>query len=926
MVVRSEDVINFVRKVLRVFLTLKDCRVGNSYHPERTGPSPRNTVSSNPKERPSPKTDCNPPTSEIPDPVPVDLQAILLYNNFKMPEKTSPLLVISYTLLVFFCTNVESGPMKRLSRMVREVYPAIETENEGNQVQVCIVGDVVYGMDETVPAEQPCLKCKCQPPGVQCETIQCVKRPGCRAIHKTNKCCPDYQCECEHNGKFYANGEKLETPPGGECKVCYCRGGEVQCAEVSCYIRNDCEGKSVPGTCCPKYDNCPPIDHLIPERSFVTTELILPKPSKDHYDTWTITGLPNVTQVSMDSNNDFPDENRIPDTHYHEATTSIIKSLEVEDLEKNSPKITIQEIIPERKEIPITAPPRVITEPQGTLIIEEAEDFLNHSTNCDKLLFLKKGEFVSEKDTSTPNSVITIIGAEGLQRGFEDSGEVHEVKIDHPYGEDNHTETTAGDTERTLESADSKDLNLLVLNTAASTHILSLVKRKNKPTTTEVPPLLTESINSADGLGAEVSSTVFSQDDQEIPSKISARIDDQQLTTTDTQKSLTTEGSGKVAATETSKEKTTPSTITPRDQHDIIAELNPAYPPLSEILSPNMDDTSQRFDVDEKEPAENQKTMPNNITHTDWLKGNTETLVNLRASLPEELLNQPAPTDYEDNENGTVVPDKTEIPTEIFVNTEVPSNTESSTETTTVHSEPTIDSKEDIVEVTEKVINSPSVETVRSVESVEEIGADSGEATTPKYSHAPILSDENASVESDTKRSEADDMVGAKEAPQPPDEGNIEKTTPHEAHMIDNVDESKKQTDVKITDVEIIDTTSLQKPSIEKTVSSTSTPGFLLKPDTPDTHLKIIKREYSEKDYRDDGGDSDEDGEEKMDEEIFKQLLEDTSTPKIPRQSFNKESGSRQSSSNTLAQLKLNDAISDPNIGLLLNFFSNDRQ
>ncbi|KAF2901986.1 hypothetical protein ILUMI_04196, partial [Ignelater luminosus] len=110
----------------------------------------------------------------------------------------------------------------------------------------CIVGDVVYGAEEPVPADQPCLKCKCQPPGVQCETTKCIKKPGCRAIHKSNKCCPEYQCECEHEGRLYANGERLETPPGGECRVCYCRGGEVQCAEVSCYIRTDCEESAVP--------------------------------------------------------------------------------------------------------------------------------------------------------------------------------------------------------------------------------------------------------------------------------------------------------------------------------------------------------------------------------------------------------------------------------------------------------------------------------------------------------------------------------------------------------------------------------------------------------------------------------------------------------------------------------------------------------
>lgn len=64
---------------------------------------------------------------------------------------------------------------------------------------VCIVGDVVYSLDEPVPAEQPCLRCRCQPPGVQCETTRCIKRPGCRTIHKPNQCCPDYQCGKQHH-------------------------------------------------------------------------------------------------------------------------------------------------------------------------------------------------------------------------------------------------------------------------------------------------------------------------------------------------------------------------------------------------------------------------------------------------------------------------------------------------------------------------------------------------------------------------------------------------------------------------------------------------------------------------------------------------------------------------------------------------------
>lgn len=67
--------------------------------------------------------------------------------------------------------------------------------------------------------------------------------------------------ECEKDGKTYGNGEKLvnsESP----CQVCYCQGGEFSCNNVTCYIRNDCEPKYIPGRCCPEYDNCPPLGKI----------------------------------------------------------------------------------------------------------------------------------------------------------------------------------------------------------------------------------------------------------------------------------------------------------------------------------------------------------------------------------------------------------------------------------------------------------------------------------------------------------------------------------------------------------------------------------------------------------------------------------------------------------------------------------------
>ncbi|KAL1450495.1 hypothetical protein WDU94_002858 [Cyamophila willieti] len=89
--------------------------------------------------------------------------------------------------------------------------------------------------------------------------IQCDIKPGCKTLQRPNQCCPDYQCDCVHNGKLYNNGQRLDstlTP----CQACYCRGGALMCTTLTCYTRDDCEGKVQPGSCCPSYDHCPPLD------------------------------------------------------------------------------------------------------------------------------------------------------------------------------------------------------------------------------------------------------------------------------------------------------------------------------------------------------------------------------------------------------------------------------------------------------------------------------------------------------------------------------------------------------------------------------------------------------------------------------------------------------------------------------------------
>ncbi len=53
-------------------------------------------------------------------------------------------------------------------------------------------------------------------------SVHCIKKVGCRAIQKSGQCCPDYQCECEKDGKIYGNGEKMNNNDS-PCQVCYCQ-------------------------------------------------------------------------------------------------------------------------------------------------------------------------------------------------------------------------------------------------------------------------------------------------------------------------------------------------------------------------------------------------------------------------------------------------------------------------------------------------------------------------------------------------------------------------------------------------------------------------------------------------------------------------------------------------------------------------------
>ncbi|KAK5645075.1 hypothetical protein RI129_006375 [Pyrocoelia pectoralis] len=615
---------------------------------------------------------------------------------------------INSVILQILQCIVLAGPARRSSRMIREVYPEIETEKlEANQAEVCIVGDVVYGAEEPVPADQPCLKCKCEPPGVQCETTRCIKKPGCKAIHKPNECCPEYQCECEHRGRMYANGERIETPAGGECKVCYCRGGELQCGEVSCYIRTDCEGRTVPGQCCPKYDHCPPrepifdrVPYTTPSTSESNIELFSPNSSFE-----------NQLTTSVNNLQDF-----------QTAPEIMLLGASVQTNVQDVQKITIQEIIPEIKEIPITGPPKreinLLTHGQvldGKVIDKLKDDISDTETESseiseiyhhpppilkigDQLLVLKKGELIPKKDISTPRPVITVIGAEGLQRGTEDSGETHEVVVqrnddskvnytESPILTDKIESVSLGATEGNV---DATTVSYLITTADVLNVTNPVLETSDVNTTVELIESLAERVKTLTDVEGTTNIALPVQQTYYNETTLSPANDAQSVTVQLGLSSVVTEVSLQLT------EASVPSTELSKQKHDDeLIEQNPEYPPIPDIMSPqNIDE--EHLDLDESQDT-NRSGHP---------------LINTNASLPTFLLEESAPSDLKPEEN------------------------------------------------TSKSIKSlvATTEIDRSKETVEDTSEESGELTTSPNSYpAPMLSVEDASIE--TIRNNSSELV-----------------------------------------------------------------------------------------------------------------------------------------------------------------------
>lgn len=72
--------------------------------------------------------------------------------------------------------------------------PNMTSIDAGSKEGSCALGDVVYLPGDEFPGSGPCERCRCARGGVRCARTRCEPRPGCKALHRPDHCCPTYQC------------------------------------------------------------------------------------------------------------------------------------------------------------------------------------------------------------------------------------------------------------------------------------------------------------------------------------------------------------------------------------------------------------------------------------------------------------------------------------------------------------------------------------------------------------------------------------------------------------------------------------------------------------------------------------------------------------------------------------------------------------
>lgn len=557
----------------------------------------------------------------------------------------------------------------------------------------------------------------------------------------------------------------------------------------------------------------------------------------------------------------------------------------------------------------------------------------------DKLLFLKKGELVPEKDTSTPAAVITIIGAEGLQRGFEDSGEVHETHLketdkqkeatdspDSVPSESTHIFSLVklnkkSEAEKTATEAVTEGLHVVPLEKAADdVDDTSIPQNSTITTTTEKSPVTEVTAENAGTIAPDLSATtekveslstittLLETTTEEIEIKTESLEND---TLVNSCENLTTE----VNIMEISS---TAAPILAEENKDepVVLEENPAYPPIPDIMVP--EEPEEPIDHVEQESAliknvtkedmqtttitpvakilpevleiRNNLTLPLNISHSEWLKEEAKndtagSLINLDAALPDAIIKEAVASDfdgvtasYHDNEESTTAIAEKPVAQVTAIDEQNPEATTifgSIVDQSVLPQNPVVLLADEPKTSNDGIVGLLNED--KSRESIEVISQDSGEATTKPTKHESLMSNENASV--DLATNDSPEQSGADILEIHPEDSESSKESENKSLKLNDVPKTNGKVVQKEADVEMFDPVSLSQASStgssNKHKEEAGGPAKAVEKRENSMDQQIFQQLDEELKSANTERIQSKEQEEKEAEEIFKQLLEE---------------------------------------------------
>lgn len=649
----------------------------------------------------------------------------------------------------------------------------------------------------------------------------------------------------------------------------------------------------------------------------------------------------SITTTSIYLN--VTNENEIETTPSYESEIGynkidILNGLNVENVstetqtkeksEETVPEITIREIIPEVKEIPITGPPKreiILTNIDDNIHNNDLLDSDTESSEIlesyqpppvlrigDKLLFLKKGEFVPEKDVSTPSPVITIIGAEGLQRGFEESLENHEFVINENLDKNN----SASDDDDVVGSEsviiEEKILPTKETNPKREINVRPKNTAPTKEHTSTKATLTDDNLTSIDIDNTTIDIAV------EIPTLPASFVEDASPSTnSELLKEYTTTESYILSLTESRLPTTKESFKEVEEYHE-----NPEYPPIPDAMnSPNNEEHTEHLEQIKQFPEavtitpkilqdilaiRSNKTIIN-ATNSEWLKSHKVVgLMNEAAILDDEILKQVAPSDYEFTTEET-----TEKTSQLEKKTEPDSVEENIARLVAKYSTLTqaveklkISTKPATTENNAKIVTTisgiSSEAEARSTETLENTSPESMESTTPGDNPESVSSTENASVLSKSNSSTT--------TPKPQLSTTIPTKTSNKFDLKDMVEMLPENPPVKTIpkDISVIEASSTPQLHENKIKKRTN--------DDPDDIFKELNQELDILENPDKFAKNPDDEKEEA-EQIFKELLEEVDGKRKLDQA--NDNPGLQKVNNVIAKYKLKDSKQSLDTSLL---------